>query len=361
MAAFKNLLLENPEGTLLAGGLIIGLLFGALARATGFCTLGGLSDWLNFGDTRRLRSWQLAAGLAIVGATGLEAAGLTDLTRSIYQSPRLDWAGALVGGALFGLGMAFAGGCTSSNLVRAGGGDLRALLTLIAIGLFAEMAMGGVLAPARVAFSEATVAAMPAPTQALGDLAATAFTIPVADARLILGLVIGLAMIVLALASAPFRSSIRHLAAGLGLGLAVVAAWALTGLAYDEMALTPQRPQALSFVKPTSDLIEWLGRSTALGWPGFAVATVIGALLGSFLLAVATRSFRLSTFADTGDTVRHMIGAALMGTGGVMGLGCSIGQGISGVSTLALGSILATLGIIAGAIAGLKALERWVA
>lgn len=297
MQDLQALISANAPAALLCGGLLIGLLFGILARATGFCTLGGISDWLNFSDSRRLRSWALAAGIAITGAALLEAAAVTDLSRSIYQSPNLDWSGALLGGSLFGIGMALAGGCTSSNLVRAGAGDLRAFFTILAIGLFAGMAAGGLLAPARAALATATMMPLSAPRQSLGDLLAAPLHLSSTAARLSTGVLFGFLVIGLALASAPFRQSRRHLIAGLGLGAAVVAAWALTGLAYDEMALDPQRPQALSFVKPSTDLIEWLQRSTAQGLPSFAVATVIGVLAGSCLHATATRTFRIATLA----------------------------------------------------------------
>lgn len=359
MSALRETATENAALVLLLGGLAIGALFGALARGTGFCTLGAVTDWVTFGDTRRLRAWSLAAGVAMLGAALLEAAGVTDLSRSIYLSPRLDWAGAVLGGTLFGIGMALAGGCPSRHLVRAGGGDVRALLTLVVLALFAEMTLGGILAPLRVALAEATMGPGGTSRQGLGDLAASLLQLRVETVRLAAGLGIGLAVIGLSLVSAPFRSSPRHLLAGIGIGIAVVAAWALTGLAADEMALEPQRPQGLSFVSPTADALEWLGRSTAKGLPGFGAAAVAGVLAGSLLVALAARTFTLATFAGTADTLRHLAGAALMGTGGILGLGCSIGQGLTGVSTLALGSFLATAGIVGGAMLGVKALERW--
>lgn len=361
MSALREAITENAALFLLLGGLAIGALYGIVARLTGFCTLGGLSDWVNIKDSRRLRAWGLAAGIAILGATILEFGGVTDLSLSIYLAPRLDWAGALLGGTLFGIGMALASGCPSRNLVRAGGGDLRALLTLLVLALFAEMTLGGVFAPARVALAEATMLPSGAAGQSLADLLSAKSALGAPIARLAAGLGIGLLLVTLSLLSKPFLSSPRHLLSGLGVGAAVVVAWAITGLAYDEMALVPQRPQSLSFVSPTADAFEWLGRSTAKGLPGFAAALVFGVLAGSALASIATRGFRIMTFADAGDTVRHLLGAALMGTGGIMGLGCSIGQGITGISTLALGSLLATAGIILGALLGLRALERWAA
>lgn len=360
MSGLKFAMTEHAAWVLIAGGFLIGMAFGAIARWTNFCTMGALSDWRVMGDTRRLRAWVLAAGVATLGATALEWAGVTDLSLSIYQGRTLDWANAILGGTLFGIGMALAGGCPSRNLVRAGGGDLRALLTLVVIALFAEMTLGGIFGPMRVALSEATMTGLGVPRQSLGDLAAQPLGLSAPVSRFWAGILAGLALVVFAMAGPAFRGSLRHIASGLGIGLAVVAAWAVTGLTYDEMGLAPERPQAVSFVKPTADTLEWLGRSTAKGLPGFAIMIVAGVIAGSFLATAVSRSFRLVTFAGTGDTLRHLSGAALMGAGGIMGLGCSIGQGLSGVSTLSIGSLLATGGIIGGTILGLKALERWL-
>jgi uncharacterized membrane protein YedE/YeeE len=360
MASLRQALADNPGPALVLGGLAIGAFYGVVARATNFCTLGAVSDWVNIGDSRRMRSWLMAIGVAMVGATLLEAWHVTDLSRSIYLGPRIDWAGALVGGAIFGFGMALAGGCPSRNLVRAGGGDLRALLTLVVLALFAEMTLGGVIAPMRVAMSDATMLSGGAATrQSIGDLLAEAMMWPAKATRYQMGLVAGTSFIVIACASGAFRKSRKHVFAGIGIGLAVIAAWALTGLAYDEMALVPERPQGLSFVAPTADAVEWLGRATATDRPSFAVATIGGVLLGSLLVAIATHTFSLTTFADTADTARHLAGAALMGVGGVAALGCSIGQGLSGLSTMAASSFIATAGIVIGCRAGLKALEKW--
>jgi hypothetical protein len=149
-----------------------------------------------------------------------------------------------------------------------------------------------------------------------------------------------------------------HIISGIGVGLVVIGGWALTGLAYDEFATRPTAPISLTYVRPAGDALEWLQRFTAVPVPGFGTATVFGALLGACAAALAMRRFRVSTFADTGDTLRNLLGAALMGVGGVMALGCTVGQAITGVSTLALGSFLAFAAIVAGGVYGLRVLER---
>ena len=160
--------------------------------------------------------------------------------------------------------------------------------------------------------------------------------------------------------SSRFRKSPLHVVSGVAVGLAVVAGWALTGLAYDEMAARPLPPISLTYVRPVGDALQWLTLFTATPMPGFGAASVFGALAGAFAAAVAMGRFRLVTFSDAGDTVRNLLGAALMGVGGVMAMGCTVGQAITGVSTLALGSFLAFAAIVAGGFLGLRLLERWV-
>jgi uncharacterized membrane protein YedE/YeeE len=345
MDALRALITEHASLALAVGGALIGLVFGAMAQHTGFCTLGALSDWTLFGDTRRLRAWVLAIAIALAGTQGLFALGVTNLDQSIYRSGPLLLGGHLAGGLMFGFGMVLTGGCVSRNLIRAGAGDLRALLVLVVTGIVVAMALGGILGSLRVAFTTATSIADPSPLSA--------------STGVITGGILATALSAYCFADADFRSSRVHKLSGLIAGLCVVAGWALTGLAFDEFADAPVTAQSLTFVKPVSDTLEWLKRSTALGAPGFAVMTVAGTVAGSLIAALLSRTFVLATFADARDTLRHLTGAVLMGIGGVLALGCSIGQGITGVSTLSPGSVLSLAAIALGALAGLKAAERY--
>jgi hypothetical protein len=162
------------------------------------------------------------------------------------------------------------------------------------------------------------------------------------------------------LADARFRASSVHVGSGLAVGLIVVAGWAITGLAFDDMATRPMPPISLTYVRPAGDALQWLTLYTAAPMPGFGTASVFGALIGACAASLAMGRFRLSSFSDTGDTLRSLGGAALMGIGGVMALGCTVGQSITGVSTLALGSFLTFAAIVAGGFYGLRVLERIV-
>jgi len=361
MAGLRETIAGNPGLYLTLGGLLIGTLFGALVYRTNFCTMGSISDAMSFGDYRRFRAWVLAAVIALIGAQALQHFGVVELKKSMYLAPSLNWGGNILGGLMFGFGMVFGGGCASRNLVRVGGGDLRSLMTLLIIGLFGYVAIGGLLGPLRAAMEQATAVSLSgikAPTQGLGDIAAAVTGVAPAMAALAASATIALIGLIYCFADKSFRSSGVHILSGVGVGLCVAAGWALTGLAFDELADKPVAPISLTYVRPTGDTIEWLQRYTALGLPGFGVATVFGAILGAFLVAKAMGRFQITTFSDKGDTVRNLFGAMLMGIGGVLALGCTVGQAVTGVSTLALGSFLTFAAIVIGGIWGMKVFER---
>lgn len=361
MTALRELVVENGPMALSLGGLLIGFLFGAIVFKTNFCTMGSISDIVSFGDYRRFRAWILAAATALIGAQLLQAGGIVELTRSMYLSPSINWFGSVLGGLMFGYGMVFAGGCASRNLARVGGGDLRSLVALIVIGIFAYMTIGGILGPIRAWLEQSTavsLAGINAPSQSLGDILSAGLATSRATGALIFTALIAAAALFYCFRDESFRGSPIHIASGIGIGLCVVAGWALTGLAFDELADRPVAPISLTFVRPAGDSLEWLQRYTALGLPGFGVATVIGSILGAFATAVAMKRFAITTFSDKGDTIRVLSGSALMGVGGVLALGCTVGQGITGVSTLAVGSFIAFAAIVTGGVIGMKAFER---
>ncbi len=358
---WRQIVIENAAWFIGWGGLIIGIVFGFIVQRTNFCTMGSLSDILTFGDYRRFRAWLLAGAVAIAGVWLLERAGVADMAESMYLAPSLGWHANIVGGAMFGFGMVFAGGCISRNLVRAGGGDLRSVFVLIVTGIFGYITIGGLLGPLRVSlFGPATIelSQYGMETQRSGELLATLTGIDLATAITATAAVIVAAIAIYCFKDRDFRTSPTHLAAGFGIGLCVVAGWLLTGLAADEFADIPVQLISLSFVRPSGDTLDYAMRYTALGPPGFGVVTTIGAILGGSIGALTSGRFILTTFADVPDSLRNMFGAVLMGVGGVLALGCTVGQAMTGFSTLAIGSILTFAAIVAGGVAGIKTMER---
>ncbi len=360
LEGLKEVILESPDTYVAIGGFLIGMAFGFIVYRTNFCTMGSLSDLLSFGDYRRFRAWLLATAVAIVGAQLFQHLGAVDLSASMYLRPTVSWVGNVLGGLLFGFGMVLAGGCVSRNLARLGGGDIGSLVVLIVTGLFAYMAIGGLIGPLRaavVAIGEIDLAPIGASDQGLGTIVAALSGMGTTSASGLVSLIVVAAILLYCLKDSQFRSSPPHLLAGIGIGLCVAFGWALTGLAFDEFADTPVQPISLTYVRPAGDAIEYLTRFTALGLPGFGVVTVFGAIVGSFLAAISMKRFRVTTFASPADALRNLGGASLMGVGGVMALGCTVGQAITGSSTLAIGSFITFVFIVAGGIGGVKYME----
>ncbi len=361
MEQLRSLIVENAAVALAVGGLVIGIVFGAVVQRTNFCTMGSLSDMLNFGDGRRFRSWWLATATAVLGVALLRGPLGIDLSKTMYLSPTLDWAGAAIGGLMFGFGMVFAGGCASRNLVRIGTGDLRSLVVIVVVALTGYMAIGGLLGPTRAAIASATsidLSAAGMASQSLGAFAARFLGLAPASADTIMAVVVAAAIAAWCFADGPFRTSPIHIVGGVGVGLCVLAGWMLTGLAVDDLADKPITPGSLSFVRPAGDALEWMQRFTAGRIPSFGVATVFGTIIGAFLTGAVQGKLKLATFFDVSDTLRNLFGAVLMGVGGVVATGCTVGQAVTGASTLALSSFIVFAGLILGGIAGMKTLER---
>jgi uncharacterized protein len=358
---WKEIVIASPAFYIAWGGLLIGTVFGFIIYRTNFCTMGSISDILSFGDYSRFRAWLLAGATAIIGVGVLQALGVMNPADAMYMTPNFGWAANVVGGSMFGLGMVLSGGCISRNLVRAGAGDLRSLMVLMITGVFAFMTIGGIIGPLRVSlFAPVTadLTELGLQTQGLGEMVGYLTGLNRETTTwAVLALVSG-GILIFCFKDARFRKSTRDMVAGFGIGLCVVAGWFLTGLAQDEFADVPVALISLTYVRPTGDTLDYLMRFTALGPPGFGVVTLLGAMLGGFLGAVSMKRLHLITFADKNDSWRNMVGAALMGVGGVLALGCTVGQAMTGFSTLAMGSIITFFFIVMGGIGGMKIMER---
>jgi uncharacterized membrane protein YedE/YeeE len=349
----------SPRILTALAGFAIGLVFGAVVQRTNFCAMGAVSDVVILRDWRRLRAWLLAIAVAILGAQGLAAAGVVDLRDSIYLDSRLTWAAAILGGLMFGIGMVLAGGCGSRNLVRFGAGDLRAFVVVLVLGIGATMTLHGLTALPRVWLNDATAIDLSArgfETQALPSLLEAGLGGGAEIWQTATGAILALALLLFCLASPAFRRAGQHVLSGLILGLLVTAGWWATAvLGADDFEPAPLA--SLTFVAPVGDSLLYLMTFTG-SEVDFGIAAVGGAVLGAFATAKATGVFRLQTFGDRGDFLRNLMGAFLMGVGGVTALGCTIGQGITGLSTLALGSFLAFGSIVLGGVLGVHILAR---
>lgn len=340
-------------------GLLLGGLFGALLRATGFCAMGGVTDAVLIGDWRRLRAWLFATAVAIAGAQAAVGLGVFDPERLATASNVLSLSGPLAGGLLFGIGMVFAGGCASRNLARAGGGDGRALAVVVLLGAVGWLVSVGPFESVRTAIVTAWQIELPWASDRLGDVVSQLAGISQVASRMWSAVALAGVLGAWCLSASDFRRSPRHLLSGIGVGLLVAAGFVVTSAGFDEMALSPRPVTSLTFVRPVADTLVWLGVGTA-GWPSFGIAVVFGTWLGALVVALGARTFRFEGFAGRGDALRSMTGAALMGIGGTSALGCTIGQGVTGMAMLAMGSILTLVSLVVGGVIGLILLERWV-
>jgi hypothetical protein len=351
---------EIPVRVLVASaGFLAGIIFGATAQRTNFCTMGALSDIVYMGNYTRFRAWIFAIAIAVLLSQVMDATGLVELDGSIYRSANLGWLTAILGGLMFGFGMTLAGGCGNKILVRAGAGNLKSIVAILFLGIFAYMALRGLTGLFRVRLEQASSVDLSAAgyeSQGIDHILSSAFAVDAEFARWVVVAVVVLGFLWFCFKDREFRSSRRDIVAGLIIGLLIPAGWWITGVLGND-DFEPAQLASFTFVAPTGESIQYLMTFTGAAIT-FGIATVGGVIVGALIAAIATKEFRVESFTDANDVLRHMVGGALMGTGGVLALGCTIGQGLTGLSTLALGSFVAWLSIMAGGILGLKYLEE---
>jgi hypothetical protein len=356
---------EMSVTTLVAtAAFIAGIVFGAVANKTNFCTMGAVSDMVLMGESSRFRSWMLAVAVAILGTQAMHMMGLIDLTLpasdggAIYLTPSLGWPGAILGGLMFGYGMTMAGGCGNKTLVRIGGGNLKSIVVFLIMGVSAYMTLRGLVGLARLELEtfNTDLTSMGLESQSMVEMLGALVGVETESLRLGFTLVFAGAIIAYCFKGEEFRATPRDIIGGLLIGLMIPVGWYITGvIGADEFSPTPLF--SFTFVAPSGESIQYLMSFTG-ATINFGIATIGGVIVGSFLAAVGSKSFHIEAFGDSTDMMRHMLGAVIMGIGGVLALGCTIGQGLTGMSTLSLGSLIALISIILGAMWGLKSLEE---
>jgi uncharacterized membrane protein YedE/YeeE len=351
---------------------VIGVIMGAVANKTRFCTMGAVSDWINIGDTGRMRAWLLSMAVAIAGVLLLQASGQAAIgtaTFPPYRTPTFVWLRYVLGGLLFGIGMTLASGCGSKTLIRVGTGNLKSLVVMGVAAIFAYLmiwtdfyakAFHSWLAPTAINLEQFGMR-----SQGLGDV--LAIMTGAADAsgvEQMAGWALAGAIALFVFSSREFRESFDNMLGGIVIGLAIVGGWYLTAGPIGRMwkdaaemaAVPPSRvePQSFTFVSPLADSLHYLLSPTNLSLINFGIMALTGVIAGSFLYAIFTRSFRIEWFANGSDLANHIVGGVLLGVGGVLAMGCTIGQAITGVSTLAIGSLITFVAIVTGSAATMK-------
>jgi len=364
---------------------IIALVLGVVVNKTNFCTMGAVSDMVNMSDYTRMRAWLLAISVAILGVVTLEASGLADPDSAFppYRASQFIWLENLLGGFLFGIGMTLASGCGNKTLIRIGGGNLKsivvfAIIAVIAFYMANPLPGGDSTLFSLLFYDWIRPTAIDLSHNAdLGSLVAEDNSV---TARLIIGLVLALTLLIFILKSADFRRSGDAWLSGIVVGAAVVLAWFVTSnvqidveeelyslsgyyeewdmLADDEEGKPAVgrvlSPQSFTFINPIGQSYGYVASGFDSSIVSFGLVAVAGVILGSLLWALISKSFRLEWFVNGKDFLTHVIGAILMGFGGVLALGCTIGQAITGVSTLALGSFISFFAILLGSALTMK-------
>lgn len=325
--------MSHIEITLWAA-LIVGLAFGATGQMSGFCLYRGLQHAWTGQSGDKLRSFGLALAVAIAGTQLLAWAGLVDLGQSIYLTTSFSWLLIPLGGILFGVGMTLSNGCGGRALVLLGQGNLRSLVVLLCLGIFAFITLTGLLGPLRQQIASAT----PISVEGVNALSG--------DARLLLGLTVAAILLYFTFRQSHFLRNRKDLLGGLAIGALIVAGWLVTGwLGYDEFEPLPVT--SITFVSPVGETIQYSMIATGMN-ASFGILVVAGVVLGSLASALLRGQFKLQGFENPQSMARYMAGGALMGVGGALAMGCSVGQGLTGLSTLGASSVLAVGGILLG-------------
>ena len=374
--------------TVLLAVFAIAFVMGAIVNKTNFCTMGAVSDWVNMGDTGRFRAWILAMATAILGVTLLEASDILSVEKTLppYRSSNFAWLEYVFGGILFGIGMTLGSGCANKTLIRIGGGNLKSIVVFIFLAVSAYFMINPFPGTDATIYSlvfypwtHPTSVSMAGP-QGLGSVISRLAGGEVDMLRLVFGLLLAAVLMFYVFRSRDFRGNFDNVLGGLTVGLAVLAAWYVTAslvhinadgdlLSWADYAsaenwdmledVADARPrdvgvQSFTFVNPIGQTLRLVLENFDFSYVTFGIAAVLGVVLGSFVWALVSKSFRIEWFVNFKDFVTHIIGGILMGVGGVLGLGCTIGQGITGASTLAVGSFLAFGGIVLGSALTMK-------
>ncbi len=365
---------------------IISVILGFVVNKTNFCTMGAVSDMVNMSDYSRFRAWLLAIAVALIGVSIFEYMGSVNVTNSFppYRSSQLIWIENILGGFMFGIGMTFASGCGNKTLIRIGGGNIKSILVFLIIAIIAYYMTTPFPNSDKTLYSVLfydwvnPLAISLDSNQDIGALLGGAENTQIM--RLVAGLVVAAGMLIYIFKATDFRGSKDNILAGVVIGLIILTAWYTSSnitvnaddshyslseyysewdmLAEDDEGKPATgralNSQSFTFINPIGQTYGYIKDGLDSALLTFGLISVIGVILGSLLWALISRSFRVEWFVDFKDFINHTIGGILMGFGGVLALGCTVGQGITGMSTLALGSILTFISIIFGSALTMK-------
>ena len=352
--------------TLLIYTSILGFILGYVVNKTNFCTMGAVSDLVNIGDSSRLKAWLLAITTAIVGVTSLEYLGIVDVSESRipYRNSVLFWPRYIIGGIMFGIGMTLASGCGNKILIRIGGGNLKSIFVLLVAGLMALLMTRtdfyGLIFHSWMSPISPDLAKLGIPDQSVQTIFSSLTNIDAGNILITIFIPLLICVFLLKYIFSSYTSlSSDNILSGVVVGLVVTFAWLISGgelgqawIENNDFLDTPYPSvgvQSFTFINPMGEVLIYTSSVLDNLYLTFGVTALISTIVGSFVSSLISNNLRIEWFANKHDFFRHFIGAVLIGIGGVLSLGCTIGQGVSGVLTLAIGSIITLLSIIFGA------------
>jgi len=358
---------EEIASKVLILGFLIAAIMGFVGNRSQYCTMGAVADWINVGDTNRLRAWLFSIAVAVFGVSLLEFQQWIDLqeTRPPYRMQSLPWLRYIMGGIMFGVGMTLASGCGKKTLIRIGGGSLKSFFVFLVCGfsaylmtqtVFYEIIFHSWLSPLTINFSDYGLA-----DQSLGELI---FGDGLSGKNFFLGVALAIFLGFWVFYSSEFRSRYGLILSSTVMGLGVIGGWYVTsgpiGRNWQESAEWMDQPpigvgaQSFTFINPMGESLVYLQSGFNNLLLSFGVCAIAGIIVGSFSSALIFRNFHFEWFPSMKDFMNHLIGAILMGVGGVLGMGCTIGQAVSGTSTMSLGSFIVFASILFGSAVTMK-------
>ena len=358
---------EEIASKVLILGFLIAAIMGFVGNRSQYCTMGAVADWINVGDTNRLRAWLFSIAVAVFGVSLLEFQQWIDIqeTRPPYRMQSLPWLRFIMGGIMFGVGMTLASGCGKKTLIRIGGGSLKSFFVFLVCGfsaylmtqtVFYEIIFHSWLSPLTINFSDYGLA-----DQSLGELI---FGDGLSGKNFFLGVALAIFLGFWVFYSSEFRSRYGLILSSTVMGLGVIGGWYVTsgpiGRNWQESAEWMDQPpigvgaQSFTFINPMGESLVYLQSGFNNLLLSFGVCAIAGIIVGSFSSALIFRNFHFEWFPSMKDFMNHLIGAILMGVGGVLGMGCTIGQAVAGTSTLSLGSFIVFFSILSGSALTMK-------
>ncbi|MEN9903256.1 MAG: hypothetical protein RL651_1920 [Pseudomonadota bacterium] len=339
----------GEEHLLLLGGLVIGIIFGAAAQQSRFCLRAATMEVAHGKPADRMAIWLVTFAIALIATQLLIISGLFDTNGLRQFSNRGSLSGAIIGGLIFGVGMALSRACSGRMLVLTGGGNLRALLTGLVFAVAAQASLEGILAPLRTEIGSWWTIDGPSRNligvTGIGNWGALAFSVT--------WLLLGAYMV------RKHAVSAYTVILGCVVGLMIAAAWwfnfGVSANAFEVVVPV----HSLSFASPTSDTLMFF-LSPPGGALSFDLGLIPGVLIGSFGAALLSRSFKLEGFHDHHTMIRYMIGGCFMGFGAILAGGCAIGAGVSGASVFAVTAWLTLWSIWLGAVITDIVVDRWL-